>query len=299
MFNGAEYLRQSVDSLLAQDLADIEIILCDNASTDGTESICRSFAACDPRVRYYRNPENLGAARNYNHAFELSRGRYFKWAAHDDECHPSMLGRCVEALDQSPDSVTMAYPLAELIDEQGRVVQPVLDRIACADPRPHRRVAHLLQTLCMCDPVFGVFKSEFLRKTRLIGPFFGADYVLLGELAMMGEIREVGEVLFRLRQHSRRSMEANPNARARLAWYDPTAIRRRLVMPEWEQMILEMLRSAWRSELSWGQKVQCGMAVLWAHYLRRLRNAGGRWKRRACDRWAAAEVVERSGAASR
>ena len=68
----------------------------------------------------------------------------------------------------------------------------------------------------MCDPVFGLYKTEYLRKTRLIGSFFGADYVMLSELAMLGEIRELNEVLFRLRAHSQRSMQANTSTRARL-----------------------------------------------------------------------------------
>lgn len=280
VFNGADFIGCSIQSILAQDYEDLELIIADNASTDETESICRYLAARDPRIRYYRNDVNLGAARNYNKVFELARGEYFKWAAHDDECHPAMVRRCVEVLDRAPSSVAMVYPLTELIDEQGNTLLAPLDRIESRDLRPHRRLARLLWSLNMCDPAFGLIKTEYLRKTQLIGPFFGADYVLLGELAMLGEIRELDEVLFRLRAHARRSMKANRGARAQAAWYDPAAARRLFVMPGWERMVWELLRSARRAPLSPLEKLKCWLTIPGMHYWRRFRNAGGRMKNR-------------------
>jgi glycosyltransferase involved in cell wall biosynthesis len=280
VFNGANFIRRSIQSILAQDFADFELIIADNASTDETESICRELAASDARIRYCRNESNIGAAGNYNKVFELARGEYFKWAAHDDECHPAMLRRCVEALDRAPDSVTMVYPLAELIDEQGNRLEAPLDRIECVDPRPHRRLVRLLWSLNMCDPAFGLYKSAHLKRTQVIGPFFGADYVLLGELAMLGEIREVDEVLFRLRAHAKRSMKANAGTRARAAWYDPSAARQLFVMPNWERMVWELLKSALRSPLPLAERLKCCLAIAGTHYWRRFRNAAGRLKGR-------------------
>jgi hypothetical protein len=113
----------------------------------------------------------------------------------------------------------------------------------------------------------------------LIGPFFGADYVLLGELAMLGEIWELEEILFRLRAHSRRSMKANPGARARAAWYDPFAARRLFILPDWERMIWEMLKAVRGSQLPPAEKMKCGMVVPGMHYWRRFRNTAGRVKK--------------------
>jgi glycosyltransferase involved in cell wall biosynthesis len=280
VYNGADFIRQAIQSILAQDFGDFELIVSDNASTDETEAICRGFADNDTRIRYERNDVNIGAAGNYNKVFRSARGEYFKWAAHDDECHPAMLRRCVGFLDESTDSVAMVYPRAELIDDQGQTLVPGLDRIECRDPRPHRRLAHLLWTLNYCDPVFGLIKSEFLLKTQLIGRYFGADYVLLGELAMIGELRELDEILFRLRAHSRRSMKANPGARARATWYDPAAARKRFILPDWERMVWEMLKSVRESQLPPTEKAKCYMTVPGMHYWRRFRSAGGRVKKR-------------------
>ena len=280
VYNGAHFLERSVRSVLEQDFQDLEIIIADNASSDATEPISKELAAQDTRVRYYRNETNLGASRNYNKVFELARGEYFKWQAHDDECHPAMIRRCVEFLDAAPPRVAMVYPLAELIDDHGKTISVPLDRIEARDHRPHRRLARLMWELNMCDPVFGLIRSDYLRKTRLIGPFFGADYVLLAELAMMGEIWELDQVLFRLRAHAKRSIKANPGARGVAAWYDPKAARKRFVLPNWERMVWESLRSARDSSLPFSSKVMCCAAIAGTHYWRRFRNAGGRLKSR-------------------
>ena len=280
VFNGSDFLPQAIRSLLNQDCDSFELIISDNGSTDDTQLICREAAASDARVRYHRNETNVGAARNYNKVFHLARGRYFKWAAHDDECHPAMLRRCVDVLDRAPSSVVMVYPLAELIDEHGRTLESTLDRIASGDPRPYRRLAHLLTSLNMCDPVFGVYRTHYLRRTGLIGSFFGADYVMLGELAMMGEILELDEHLFRLRAHTKRSMVANSNSRARTVWFDPAAATKLFIVPDWEQMVYGLLSAVRHSELSRADKLKCFATIPTVHYWRRFRAAGGRAKRR-------------------
>jgi glycosyltransferase involved in cell wall biosynthesis len=91
VFNGENYLAQALESILAQDFADFEVIISDNCSTDKTPEICTSFAKRDSRVKYFRNDSNIGASPNYNRTFELSRGEYFKWCAHDDRCGRAFL----------------------------------------------------------------------------------------------------------------------------------------------------------------------------------------------------------------
>jgi hypothetical protein len=82
--NGERYVAGAIESALRQTFVDFELIVSDNASTDATESICRSFARQDSRVRYERSAEDRGAAGNHNRCFELSGGRYFMWLSYDD-----------------------------------------------------------------------------------------------------------------------------------------------------------------------------------------------------------------------
>src|SRR5260370_2433857 len=87
VYNGANYVRRSVQSLLAQDYEDFELLISDNASTDETESICRELAESDGRIRYFRNETNVGASRKYNKVCRLADGAFCTLAAHDYQCH--------------------------------------------------------------------------------------------------------------------------------------------------------------------------------------------------------------------
>src|SRR5262245_17750978 len=91
VYNGERYLDKALSSILRQDFEDFELIISDNASTDGTAEICKAYADKDRRIRYHRNTSNIGAAPNYNQTFEMARGEYFKWCAHDDICYPTFL----------------------------------------------------------------------------------------------------------------------------------------------------------------------------------------------------------------
>jgi len=101
VYNGERFLGRAIDTLLAQTYRDFELIIVDNASSDGTEDICRAYAQRDRRIHYWRNARNLGAMGNFRRVFELARGELFKWAAHDDEHEPAFLEKCVTALDGS------------------------------------------------------------------------------------------------------------------------------------------------------------------------------------------------------
>lgn len=106
VYNGEAYLAQAIDSLIAQDCSGIEITLIDNASTDSTAEICRTYADQYDHVRYVGNERNIGAGPNFNKAFHLTSGAYFKWAAADDLISPNYLRLCADALDRDPGAVS-------------------------------------------------------------------------------------------------------------------------------------------------------------------------------------------------
>ena len=118
VFNGEMYIRSALDSLLGQRYRNIEIIVCDNASTDATGDILNEYMEKDDRIKYYRHSENLGAAKNYNVSFEKSNGKYFKWAAHDDVLDVQYIERCVHELEKD-DNVVLVHPRTSQIDGNG------------------------------------------------------------------------------------------------------------------------------------------------------------------------------------
>jgi glycosyltransferase involved in cell wall biosynthesis len=108
VYNGERYIEQAIESILAQTFSDFELIISDNASTDRTADICRSYAVRDRRIRYCRNETNIGYGRNQNLVIELSSGEYFLCAHHDDVRAPQCLERFLEIHEKNP-TVVLSY----------------------------------------------------------------------------------------------------------------------------------------------------------------------------------------------
>lgn len=235
VYNGERYLAQAIGALLDQTWRDFELIISDNASTDRTAEICRVFAATDARVQVVRNDVNLGAARNYNRTLELASGEYFKWAAHDDVCHPRFLEACVAVLDAEPGSV-LVHTLSDAIDESGRLIGRYGQERAFDQDRAAERFGTAVLYPHVCISVFGVMRREVLERTVRHGDWVGADRNLLAELALHGRIRLLPEALFRRRAHAEASIHKFEDERERLAWFDP-AQRGRLSFPTWRRLV--------------------------------------------------------------
>lgn len=276
VFNGEQYLTQTLDSLLGQDLTDFELVISDNASTDATEEMCRAAAADDPRIRYLRHDRNRGAAWNYNHLVPLARGRYFKWAGHDDLCEPTYLTRCVAALDHAGPAAALAYPRTVLIDGDGEPMRSYDDGLDLRQATPHERLAGLLRELGLANAVFGVIRTEVLAATRLIGPYNLSDLVLLAELAIRGRFLEVADELFLRRIHKGSSHEANPSLGSVREWFSgrattgPVFERTRLVTEITRACVAapiparERLACVGALARTWGPRYTKLIAVEWA-----------------------------------
>lgn len=225
VYNGERYLAETLNCFLGQTFQDFEIIVCDNASTDRTMEICRSYAERDPRIRYHRNEKNLGAIPNYNRVFELSQLPLFKWAADDDLYHPHYLETCIRILDENPD-VILAHSKTRFVDDRGepfpvnpatgQYVDPRTGVAQTADspkiadsPVAIRRFWQVLSRARWGTHMFGVMRREMLQRTRLVPNFAGGDRAMLAELALLGRFRCANEVLFSKRFHEKVSWSLN------------------------------------------------------------------------------------------
>lgn len=201
VFNGAEYLGQTLDSLLAQTYPNFVILIGDNGSTDGTEDIARAYAARDPRVRHLRRSRNVGAGRNYSELFRRSSTEYFRWSAADDTSDPRLLEVCIEELDRHPD-VVLAYPTVALIDGEGRALGPYDENLDLPQDGPSARfLAVIDQSSSLCNAIYGVARASAVRRTRLFGSYRGSDVILLAQLALRGKFREMDGVRYYRRLH--------------------------------------------------------------------------------------------------
>ena len=244
VYNGERYLAEALDCFLAQTFQDFEIIVSDNASTDRTAEICRSYAERDPRIRYYRNERNLGAIPNFNRVFQLSRSPLFKWAAHDDLYHPRYLETCIRILDDHPD-VILAHSKTAFVDDRGvsfpvdpatgKYIDPRTGVAQTADspmiadsPVAILRFWQVLSRASWGTHMFGIMRRETLQKTRLVPNFAGGDRAMLAELALLGRFRCANEALFSKRFHENASWALNQ--RELLEWHstDGKAYSRRI-----------------------------------------------------------------------
>ena len=101
-YNREDYISEAIDSVLASDFQDFELIIVDDCSTDNTPEIIRGYAAMDSRIRYYINEHNLGDYPNRNKAASFATGEYIKYVDSDDLIFPNTLGTMVEAMDKQP-----------------------------------------------------------------------------------------------------------------------------------------------------------------------------------------------------
>lgn len=253
VYNGERFLPETLDSLLAQTYRDFELVICDNCSSDRTEEICRSYVERDPRVRYHRNAQNIGAPRNFNLAFALARGEYFKWSGADDLCAPEMIERCVAILDQRPD-VVLAYPKTRLIDENGATLGDYDDRLDLQFEIPHKRLSHLLWNVWLCNAVFGVVRSSAMRRTECFGAYPNSDLVFLVELALQGLFVEIPEQFF-FRRFQAPSVRRYPSAHERMVMFDPAKVGR-LFFPNWK-LFASHFSAIRRAPLGFTERLRC------------------------------------------
>jgi glycosyltransferase involved in cell wall biosynthesis len=227
VYNEERHVAQALESLLAQEYEKLEIIICDNASQDGTEKVCLQYASRDPRVRYCRNQSNLGAIENWNRAFKLSKGQYFAWAAGHDVWERTYISRCVELLERDK-SIVLCYTQSVHIDSKGNrsgTVHTVIDtRGLTASQRFLSKLWGIgLSSFC----VYGVIRSSALRRTRLFRNTLGPDDILLSELCFLGDLVGIPEELIFFRV-TRDCMDPAEDVRR---YFETLGVRRRL--PYW------------------------------------------------------------------
>ena len=267
VYNGVEYLRESIDSLLGQSFRDLELVISDNASTDGTEALCREIAAADERVRYTRLPENIGGVANHNRVASLARGSYFMWAASDDRWHPDYVRRCVELLDRDP-TVVVAFTINALMDEQGRAVREVAPGPSLAVDDVVERFRRSTEVDRTIAPFYGLIRRDALQRVAPMVKHPGFDRILFAELALLGKLEQIPEPLYVRRIHAGQSVGAYPSLRSRYRWISPNR-KPRWVFPHLEYAAY-FAGVAWRSAPTAAARWRClWYLAKWCNWHRR------------------------------
>ncbi len=198
VYNGEASLRQALDCLLAQDYPNIELIISDNASTDGTQEICRRYQLTDRRVSYFRNSINIGAPANFNRVFNLAHGEYFMWAAHDDYRKPNYISSCVNALQES-DRIVLVGTWCDCLtpDDDLMLVDKSLSTIGMSPVQRfmrYKRILHEYNTH-RGGILYGLFRRDTLSRVMPLQTMMTTDQNMMLQLCLLGEFVTVPERL--------------------------------------------------------------------------------------------------------
>jgi glycosyltransferase involved in cell wall biosynthesis len=287
VYNGMPHLRVAVDALLKQNYPNLEIVISDNASSDGTLEYCRALAEIHPHVRYVRNPQNVGPAENFRLALVRSNGEYFMWAAHDDRWCDRYVSGLVESLSATSEAV-LATPTVLHICDDGTLSNEPPDRPATAK-------TDLANLRLMFDDhsatwIYGLWRTVWLREhfaEFLRYPIWGNDVLWLTDVCLRYPITGNQEAIIYKRR--RASVYAPRNALqavtfwAYMFWHITEIVNRRATgRRRWQLRLMSwryvyqlcirrphLLRTGWRVV----RMLSVAAIILVAHGLAR----AGRW----------------------
>jgi len=258
VYNGERYLAEALESLVTQTHEDLEIVLSDNGSTDGTAAICARYAARDPRVRYVRHERNRGGAFNHTFVAAQATAPYFRWFAADDVMHPRCVEEGVRVLDADP-SVVLAWPDPVPLDAAGTAGEtPPAPR--WDDRSPATRLASLLRgsarppLILECAPVYGLARRRDFLAAMPVGSFYGADNVVLVTLALRGRWTRLAPGRYFRRTHDGSSTHGRSRHEVAI-WMDPATTPGRS-LPH-VRRLLGFARAVLEAPLDPGERLRC------------------------------------------
>jgi glycosyltransferase involved in cell wall biosynthesis len=255
VYNGASLISESIEALLGQTYDDFELVISDNASTDDTADICRDYAKQDSRIRYIRQPHNIGLNPNHNFVVRQARGELFKMASHDDLYARDLLKRSIEALDANPQTV-LAHCREARIDKSGHVTEVLKYSVAADAPQAPERFRSMLFD-GWDDYTYGVMRMKALLKTGLHRSHHFADRTINTELCLQGPFYLVPDWLYFRREDPDRTH--NYTVRSRCVYLDPQRASRlrHPVVRLYGEYIWGYAVAIRRAPLSPGDRAQC------------------------------------------
>jgi len=245
VYNGEAVVGAAIESILGQSYTDFELIISDNASTDDTKRICEAFARQDSRIRYERQPVNIGVGKNYQFVFEQSRGEYFMWAAADDFRSPGYIEKNLKILQSNSE-----YGFSSSSNcFEGEEDQPDKLKTFSIEGSLHDRLSSFIDHCWFSHACFySIFRREILDGCpEILSEHLASDWSVDVHLLMKGAFsRELEERLI----IGRGGMSSQPNyvakTRTKPIHY---------VLPFYEyskKFTIELVHS---NELKWREKV--------------------------------------------
>jgi glycosyltransferase domain-containing protein len=189
-YNRAELLKQAIASAVAQDYPNLELVISDNASTDGTEGICREVCEQHPHIRYIRQPENRGASANFWELLNLAQGEYFMWLADDDWIDRTYISQCMQVMIEHPD-YALVSGVPKYISKDGERYDGLA--INLYQDSPLERVLAYYSEISENGIFYGVMRRSHLLQLPVYD-VMGGDWLMIAAMAFLGKIKTLEQI---------------------------------------------------------------------------------------------------------
>jgi glycosyltransferase involved in cell wall biosynthesis len=197
--NGASRMATVVGSIRAQDHANLELVISDNASTDGTEELCRDLTAGDDRVVYVRQRENIGLLNNFIATMRLARGALFRWVSDDDWLAANCLSRCLHEF-LADDRLILVTMGVQFVHNDGATRTAEYTGRALGSDDPIERLSEMLRLLnssyLLVDPLYGLMRRDAVMRIPRRN-MLREDQIFAAKLALAGPWAHVQDMLGR------------------------------------------------------------------------------------------------------
>lgn len=201
VFNGERFIEEALRSLSSQSSTAWRLLIADNASTDGTEEICRKFSRLDSRIRYVKHESNIGAPANFKYVLDQAKAPYFMWAAADDLWGSEFISSCVHRLSGQT-KIGMAFTGVDIIDSFGQVVRRMSEVPSFSGSNSLSAVAKFAwspEFHGKANVIYSVFRTEVCKSAHRQYPFnmeWGGDMCFNLAALALGGLDVIEEVHF-------------------------------------------------------------------------------------------------------
>jgi glycosyltransferase involved in cell wall biosynthesis len=215
VYNEVRYIKETLDNLLLQTYPNIELIIADNGSTDGTSEIIAQYAAAHPHIRHIRHPQNIGQHTNFNNLPHAAKGVYFCWASGHDLLDPDFVTQSVAVLESDP-KIVLAYPRTINMTKEGKPTREKVREFDITKMTAQQRFREVMWRVD-CNYVYGMFRLQPMLESKLFQVFPACDRVFLAEMAVKGTFAPVDT--FKYYRMSREHVQTELEKRHRIMGY--------------------------------------------------------------------------------
>lgn len=204
IYNGDKFLNQALESLSKQTFTDYEILISDNASIDKTADIIKEWQAKNPKIKYFRQEENIGALKNFEWLLNNSKSNWFMFAAYDDLWSENYLSELYKKIKENNEDVLLSAPKVIKTKENGEFdIEREFDkRINTAEGLT--RIKLLLRWV-QSGWFYGLYNKQALTEAFNYANYkfkltWGSDFIVLLPILLSGKVTGNNNAVFYQRQ---------------------------------------------------------------------------------------------------